>query len=319
MRYILIILFLIAACGKKKTPVYPQVISEQLKFEIERIEPQLLWYQGMPALDRPNNVNGDPRADVGDSVANAGQIMLYGRANLMPGIKAAIAPDGRPYRHASYIDKDLSSTFSRDQLIGVAEATVASGDTEALLKVWQYTQAHDGKMCPISNDNRCDISPLGSPSVSILVKDALGLKVTAAERAADFIIVNAEAASNPSGYRSYLVSRILFLKVFQNKLTVDYAHAAKVLSSRFPNNLWYKLLERVTHKGTPADFEAIGKDMLPCLQAWEKPGTEWAWYGYNDTKCDVVNNAGHELVFGARFLLRYYADELKPIDVGDAQ
>jgi hypothetical protein len=287
---------LLFACASKSNPTLPQVLSTELAQEIARIEPQLLWCFGVPAIERIDAVTGREHCDVGDGMSTIGHAMLYGRMGSFDTISASISPDGRPWRNPGYVNNsNQANSFSRDQLIGLIEATQAVGVVEPLARVWEYFK-RTGKLCPDADNNRCDMTD----SVSILVRDAIGHPVTSKERAKDEIVVNTEAMTSPAGYQLYLVSRKIMLKAFTGHLTTSYAHSASVLHSRFPSNIWFDVVDRVANHGTPAEFDGIATRLVECMRAWSGPGTEWTWH--TNDGC-TAQAQGHELVAGGRFLL----------------
>lgn len=295
--FLFAMLFTACACGRSKSSVLPDVSSEALEREIARIAPQLPWACGLPVEAGRSDCSGDG-VSMGGWVGLVGDLWQW--ANPMTPFEAATSDDGRPWRASDRVDRQRGDSFSRDGLLGHVEAATATGERALLGRVWAYVQ-RTGKLCPDASDNRCDVTP----SVSILVRDALGLNVAGVERAADFPVVNAEAVSAPAGYRASLVARKVHLKVRQGRLTAEYAHASRVLLKRFPKNLWYRLVERMANKGSNEDFSAIGQELVTCMERWEQPGKEWAWHTGTEA-CGPAQ--GHELVAVARLLVRMKRD-----------
>ncbi len=305
---LLVPLLLLASCGKRKDAVIPHVLSEELRAEVARISPLLNWCDGQAAGARPNNIDHRPNCDVGDAMAESGFLTLVGQFPQEQGILAAMAmsfgPDGQPFRAPSYVGKDTQNEFSRDQLLGLIQGTLAGLPAEqGLRRLWDYYRA-TGKLCPHPTDNRCWVSP----SMMLLTKWALGEKFTDVERAADEVTLNTEAQTVPLTFQADLVAKHIFAIAKMNRLTASYAHAAMLLNRRAPNNLWISTVYRVTNGGKPGDFDAIGESLLSCMRTWSKPGTDWT-FSHGNTAC-VPNVYGHELVALAHFLLRIEAEKL---------
>lgn len=305
---LLFILPLLLSCGQEKTPVYPDVISNDLHEQISRITPLLLWCDGQATSIRNNNIDGRPNCDTGDGASESGFLTLVGNFlqenDMFTALSSSINSNNQPFRSPSYVDKDLENSFSRDQLLGFIEATYAGLSPQSgLSRITDYVR-RTGKLCSNATDSRCDMSD----SMWILVKDALGEAVSDVERWKDETVLNAEASTVPLNYQANLVSRKIFLKAIGNKLTQGYAHAAMLLNKRAPSNLWIKTVFFVTNRGTKSDFDNIAKDLTECLKLYNKPGLHWAW-NQGDTKCPQ-DTVGHEQVALGHFLLRIKHDNL---------
>jgi len=306
MKIVMLVLSLfLISCGKSKEAVLPDVTSAALEEQIARVSPSLLWCDGQATSPRKNNIDGRPACDLGDAMSESGHLALVGQFPQEPGILAAMSASilqttGQPFRTASYVGKDNQNEFSRDQLSGLIEATLAGLPKDQLGKVIGYVRA-TGKLCPHPTDSRCDMTE----SMWILAKDALGESVASTDRWKDEATVNGEAETVPLGYQANLVTRKVFLKAVGHHLTKGYAHAMMLLHKRAPQNLWMRTVYKVTNGGTPGDFDAIGKDLVACMKTWQKPGTNWSWnQGSVACPSEVM---GHELVALAQFLLRVEA------------
>ena len=286
-KILFVLLFFVFACGSHKTTQKPDEKSTTLEQEIARVEPQIVWACDMP-IESPYR----GLACSGDAMSMTGHVMLYGHMGNFDSVIKSISIDGRPWRSPVHVNNQASDSFSRDAFIGLIESTTASGNKEPLQRVWDYVQS-TGKLCPDAGDGRCNLTQ----SVSILARDALGISVSSAERLEDFVTVNAEAATVPISYQTYLVSRKMGLKAMQNKLTPEYAHAISVLLARFPKNLFYRTVNEMAHKG---NFEPIVAELTKCLAQWKTPGKEWTWSAAGPC---IEDSQGHELVALGKFLL----------------
>lgn len=302
LKVLFCLIALISACGKAQpTPELPQSWSERLSTQIQRMEPQLNWCDGVPAFNHPHDYNGQPRCAVGDGMGSLGFVMLYGHMGSTETIKASIGSDGRPWRAPSYVGVDPIDTSSRDMYLGLLEATYMSGDIQPLDSVYHYW-LNTGALCPSSTDNRCDLTPNGSPSLLVPTKDRLGLEVNKATRLVDMTILNTEAKTVPLNFQAFLVARVLMLRVFEGRVTNEYKLVASTLHSRAPNNLFFRMVERIMQNGSEDDFKSIAEDLATCMESWS-PGNELHWAWHSEGPCRP-NSHGAELVAVAKFLLR---------------
>lgn len=287
------------SCGKGRETTWPNVVSPTLASEVSRISPRLLWCDGQATSPRKNNIDGRPACDVGDAMTDTGMLLALGNfvggSQLQDSIIKSIATTGQPYRAPSYVGRDIQNEFSRDQFIGLADATAAGLDEKYLNSVLDYYN-RTGSLCEHPSDNRCTLYP----SMITLADDARGRNVTLAERALDEATVAAEARAVPLGYEAYLVSRKIFMRAVTGDLTNSYADSAKVLYKRAPENLWFRTVYKVTNDGTQEEFGAIGKDLAKCMQAWKTPGS--TWLGRTGNTACPDDSIGHDLTALATFL-----------------
>ncbi|MBF0299483.1 MAG: hypothetical protein HQK51_12230 [Oligoflexia bacterium] len=279
----------------------PKVDNQELQQQINRISPNLLWCDGQATGTDSNNVDHRPNCDVGDAASESGHFTLVGQFSNEEGIfnamRNSFGLDDQPFRAPSYVGKDSSNEFSRDQTLGFIEATVAGLPySEGLERIERYYN-RNGSLCPNASDNRCVLTP----SMWIYFKDLSGRNVTQLERFLDEQMLNLEASENPLNYRSYLVSRQVFLKAMMGKLTSSYAQAMKTLYKRAPKNLWFRTVYHVTNGGTNTDFENVAKSLVECMKTWNQPGTTFLWSEGN-VEC-TQGLYGHELVSLGHFLL----------------
>lgn len=288
MRLILIALFLLS-CGAVETKK-PAVDSPALLEQVERVEPLLAWTCDGRV---PARAYDFPCVKEGDGVSMLGRWILdAGDTAKMSAIMDSIGPDGRLWRNPDRVNNDDADSSSRDQVLGLLEATVATRDREGLQSVMRYVQ-EEGNLCP--GDDRCRITP----SVRTLIKDVLGEKVGEIERTLDAETVYMEAESVPPTYQAYLVARKLMLHIRTKTLTAGYARAAKRLSERFPESLFIEVVNNVANG---ENHKHLVKALTECLAKWQQPGGDW-WGNAINRHC-TDDMQGHEMVALAHYLLR---------------
>jgi hypothetical protein len=286
----LLLTLLLSACGAQVAPHTPQKDYPLLRSQVERVEPLLAWTcDGMI----PARKHGFPCIKEGDGVSLLGRWILdSGDTAKMSAILSSVGENGaEPRRNPARQGMPESSAFSRDQMLGLLEATVASGNRTGLQSVMQYVSA-TGRLCS-PGDDRCDLTP----SVRLLANAVLGKRPGKVERAQDELTIQAEALSSPPTYRSYLVARKILLWARLGQLTKGYATAAKTLKSRYPHSAFISLVAAVAGHGS---FGETATMLSKCLAQWEGPGD--AWIGMEMGGC-LTRSYGHHLVGMAYFLL----------------
>lgn len=299
-KFFMCVLFIcLIGCGRKVEPVWPAVVSQDLASEVSRISPRLFWCDGQATGPRKNNIDGRPNCDLGDAMTDSGMLLLLGNIpggqSLAAAIQKSITVTGQPFRTPSYVGRDVKNEFSRDQFMGLVDATAAGMNESYLNAVLAYYN-RTGSLCEHPSDNRCTLYP----SMITLADDARGRSVTLAERALDEATIATEARLAPLGYEAYLVSRKIFMRAVTKNLTKSYASSAENLYKRAPKNLWFRTLYGITNGGTQDDFNAIGRDLAKCMGAWQTPGS--AWLGRTGNTACPVDSVGHDLVALATFL-----------------
>jgi hypothetical protein len=291
MKYLILLLLLISCGARKKKPVIPVVISQEMQNEIDRITPLLYWCDGQASGSGSNNVDHRPRCDVGDGAIESGFLTLVGQFNkeqIFNAMKLSFAADDQPFRAPSYVNKDGSNEFSRDQFLGFIMATAAGlPGQDGLQRALNYYQK-TGKLCPNPTDNRCNMS-LG---LRIMAKYALKEPVSKLERTTEAVEIRAESLTVPMNYQADLVMKKIFTMVKLNKLTTTH---------KAPNNIWFRTVYKITNKGTKQDFDDIATALTSCMKKWNQPGDNWQW-SKGDTECSE-GTYGHDLVAVAHLLL----------------
>jgi hypothetical protein len=293
MKRLLPLLILISCGTKEIAPAKPRADYPELRAQVERVEPQLLWCDGGVAFPRKNNVTKQPLCDVGDSVSTTGAVYGLGKIGNFSIIDHSIETDGRPWRHPSYVNRDTNNSFSRDAFIGAMEATFASKKFAPLKRLQSYV-SRTGKLCPDATDNKCDLTP----SVKTLLKYVTGQKVGVVERELDENTILAEVHTAPPGYRAYLTARKLRLIHITGHSTAGYGKSVTVLNSRFPNSFYVRILYAMYFGKS---FDTIAKDLAECLSRWEKTGKDW--FGDAIEKGCTDKHHGADLVSLGKYLL----------------
>lgn len=287
----ILLALVLTACGSlsaPKAPRLPAETSERLSAQVHRMKP-LLQYTCDGRV--PARRQGFDCVREGDAVSITGWSLLYGRLGEWGAIEESIDGTGRPWRNPLRVGGDDDHSFSRDQLLGLLEGTIASGNRKGLFAVMRYVH-ETGKLCP--GDSRCNLTG----STMLLAKLTAGEEVSEAERATDEWVTLLEAKNTPAGYQAHLISRKIMLHAFLGTLTEDYSRAAAILAGRFPKSLFVRTTDAVANR---KDFGRIAEDLATCMASWEAPGN--AWIGEEIEHGCQKRSYGHEYVALAKFLL----------------
>jgi hypothetical protein len=315
MKIIVIILVILAACSKRSMPTLPQVENQQLIEQINRVTPLLYWCDGQASGSGSNNVDHRLHCDVGDGAAESGFLTLVGafdkEQEIFNSLKLSFNSEDRPFRAPSYVDKDTVNTFSRDQLLGFMQATVAGLPKEYLKKILDYN-SKTGAMCPESQ------ACLITPGLKIISKYILRENVTDIEKITEAAEVKIESITVPMNYRADLVMKRIFLMAKLDKLNTTHAKAAKLIYDRAPLNLWFKTVYGITNNQPKEFFNSIANSLTECLAQWTEPGTDWT-FSKGNTECfnRPPGVYGHELIALAHLLLNI--QPIKTIEDIDAK
>jgi len=277
------------SCGTQVSGSNPSVVSERLTAQIERMTPLLAWTCDGRVPARRHGVDCSVE---GDAVSITGWALLHGKLGEWSAISESIDANGRPWRNPERLGLDDPNSFSRDQMLGLLEGSIASGDRARLQSVVRYVQ-ETGRLCP--GDDRCNITG----AIIELWRLVLGEKVSEAERAVNGWTIEVEAMNVPAGYQSHLVARKIMLHAQLGTLTTSYAKAAATLRRRFPASLFVRTVDAVANGG---DFVAIADDLATCVERWEEPGN--AWIGEEIERGCQARSYGHEYVALAKYLLQ---------------
>lgn len=286
MRLLIACLMLIS-CGKVET-ANPSVDSPALKEQVERVEPLLAWTCDGRVPARRHDF---PCVKEGDAISMTGSVLMLGGIGDFSVILDSIDQDGKLWRNPERINNDTEPTCSRDQVLGLLEGSVATGNRSGLQSFMHYL-SKNGRAC---DHDACRITP----SIRTLFADVLGEKVSEAERAFDAETLMVEAEAVPPNYQAYLVARKIMLHIQTKTLTTGYAKAAKRLSQRFPESLY---IETVNNVASGENHKHLIKALTACLRDWKQPGPDW--FGSATESHCTDRMQGNDLVALAKYLLR---------------
>ena len=295
IRLLLLFCVFLVSCGKKIIKgEEPLTTNQQLVQEIDRIEKLLVWCAGFPAREVTSDCDGD-------GATYHGFVSLMSKSPINEVFWSKIIDEvGTPYRNANRVKNDNLDAFSRDQLLGVMEAsTVSPVAKETLKKIWSYYE-HTGKLCEPSSDNRCDMAT----SMVILKKDIFNEKVTTWERQVDETTIRAEGLLSPEGYQTFLPVRKIMLHAKTNSLTQGYVNSFNAIYNKYPLNLYNRTVHTYLNKLGEEKYEEIKKDLIFCMKQFEKPSVNANWGWDRNVSCPLQNGNvwGHDLVALGKFL-----------------
>lgn len=301
MKSLFFISFLLLGCGTKKAATIPIIDNNPLQTQINRITPLLNWCDGQTCGSGNNHIDGRVDCGVGDGAFTSGFISIVGsfenKQETFSALSNSFGVSGAPFRAPSYVDKDPSDQFSRDQLLGFLEATITGLPREnGIDKIMDYYN-RTGSLCSNPSDNKCELTP----KMKVLIKRVQGESITELDKLIEAASLKIESATVPSGYQIDLVMRYIFAITKMNALTTTMASAAKTIYNRAPNNLWWKTVYLVTNNGSSQDFKNVSDKLAVCMERWIGPGKNWAWQEeYEDCP---ISAYGSEYVALGHFLL----------------
>lgn len=285
-------------------PSLPEFPRAALEAEVERIKPQLLYCDNFPGT-ATYTPEGSPQCHQGDGFIAAGVFSSAGHwePNFIQGAQDAIADSGQPFRSLSHrLDSSLdpgSSSFSRDQLLGLLHLTLTFPELQPLAaRVRTYAETHGWMLCGSVTACRVTLS------MRILWKLAMGESVSEGEIAHHETTLLAEAVTVPAGYQQFLVSQDVWFMIRLNKNSEAYREVARKLRARTPNNLWFSTLAKMANAENNFVDEANG--LLECMKKWTRPGLHHTFSASRaDTVCEERPEGamGHELVWLANLLI----------------
>ena len=291
-------LMIILSCSTKpKSAPSPQpTITQQLQQQIDRISPNLLWCYGMPSLPAPNNITEEPNCDIGDGVYNTG--ILLSNSNTFPdhtqsmtqALNGSFDINNQPFRNPSYVGKDTSNEYSRDQTVGLALAA-SNTHTQPLQTLFTYLTTHDS-LCPHPTDLRCTITPLVYNTWNIALGTSTESTVDSAEFLASSLLLSKDAT-----YEVTLQLMELIIRFNKGFFNTNYNAVVDNLLIIQPNNLLAQYLKAWTSTG---NFSAVANQLLICMEQFTTPGIN------EDFTSNVVcaaNSSGHRMVWLANMLI----------------
>jgi hypothetical protein len=296
---ILLLITLAVTCSRKYEPtVIPPtpVPSVSLESEIQRLQSNLLWEDGVPVPHLGN--------DKGDVIYRSSHLCMLapelcfreGENNILEFVERTIQPDGRPTRSPEWSDFHNSDSFSRDQLTGL----ILFKETDLLAPIYltsvygYYTRT--GKLCSDASDTRCSLTP----AIEVLWKDALGLEVSYVKRSLANTQLWLDFQTGTDNFRLTLLATHLFIKNLQGKIEPTHLTLLESIRNRSPRNLFYRYLDSVLNK---KDTSALRDDLLSCMIIQNGGGIHWAFEQSSENWCRP-GLYGHELVALAIALTR---------------
>ena len=288
---------LLSSCAVSPNPiVVDQTLKADLQSEINRISPDLLYCDGMTTGTHKNNIDGRLKCDTGDGMYRQGWAIGIGAHGDFQSIMNSISEDGRPWRSPSYVNKDKSDSFSRDQLLGFLLATAKTGNTEPLAKVYKYFKANNYKMCKPDTDGKCNITDFFHVTMAKLLGEKVNpLSVTAITRT---MLIEAKVVT--SGYTTTLIADKIYLLSLLGYSDTNMMEAATKIHSNYPSNIWYNTVYHLTTLQN-SDFNKPAAQLLACMKQWKTPGNDWAW---NTETNHCTTSTGHELVALAKLFVK---------------
>lgn len=287
----LFFIILAISCGKKKVDVNSPQPNISLVNEITRIESNLQWCGGM--VSSASNLT-NPWCD-GDATCYQGHYQLLTKTDRFNWL-TILNEQNQPFRHPNRVNLDKENEFSRDQLLGVMEASIYSASAkETLAKIFSFSSKHNNKFCLNPTDNRCDLTT----SMYVLYNDLQNKAVLPATRQIDYSTRLIEAKTVPDGYQVNLLSRSIYLHAITGNLTTGYVSAHNVLYKRFPNNLLVHTNHCIFNKCNSEEWTSIQQQLLQNMKIWKQNGNKWA---FDENLTTNSSPYGHELVSLAKFI-----------------
>ncbi len=238
--------------------------------------------------------------DVGDGLLFNGILCLSGELFACAAVKNSQSPDGRVWRAPIRVGYENPDSFSRDMALGALAYIVATGDGVFAQNWLQWIQTHNGRLCLLASDNRCDFTP-GLWDLFGQVWSHIGLTPSpemSADLFDDSIVQVLQARVAPVGYSLHLVAVDLLIRksffgveknkhykgnsgvlLHNNKDSFEYM-AADILAERQPMNPFYLFLRDGPTPQVRALTHALCPTQAPELRKqWflERDTSEQAW------------------------------------------
>lgn len=270
MRILLTALLLLSACGKANgsdvTPPFNPAYRAELQQEINRIEPQLEFQNGIVSK----------AGSIGDGAIFTG--LYFSSSDSNPNLLA--------------LGDDVLCR-SRDQWLGVVINLAAHRDRDQAAVAFSRC------------DSQTPWSPRILALTSFAWRSS-GMKPQRAMMVNEpsFEVGLAGEARDNLGYQLHLVSMNVWATVLLNRLTDTGRNAASTMHNRQPQNLWFDYLDNLTHDGDSVRYQKVADSLLIRMKKWaEGDKSQWCWER-SDEENACADDSGHSFVFLAKLLLK---------------
>lgn len=295
------------SAGVRYEQELPTATQQSLRNEINALVPKLLLCEGIPAKDREHPVTRQKSCDTGDGMLWAGLMLLsgYQSTEITTGVRASVTDKGRPFRSPSHLKaSDGKDSFSRDMLLGLLSYFVASRDVDLAKRFQEYLKGNNLLLCPVSTDTRCLITG-GVQTLYHYSDRYLGLTPTVVEsdeNGIDEISMLGTSRARTANFETHLAAVRVLLAEKIGIATQSHTETARNLAKRFPNNLFFRYLDRASTD--VAVREELAKKVLESMKHWKQAKRDvWMWETDLTNPENTNDSMGWDLVFVASLLL----------------
>ena len=246
------LLIIMSACGKPDTKSAPsdlEVLSERVRnLDLSYCKSgEVQWVCQREADGDAALWNGLTCLGTGDSVAcNA--------------LKDFIEPDGRPRRTPQRRGTFEQDSYSRDMFLGFLAGMLKTRDVDTFNRVLNYLDANNEKLCPMSEDGRCNLSNV-TKTLAVKVGKAIGSQHPILVKWGDGDLnlqLFAQSKVIPVGYQHHLVGVSLWLLKELRALDARGEAATEQLHKSQPKNAFFAWLA-----GDHASAANLGASQCP--------------------------------------------------------
>jgi hypothetical protein len=225
-----------SACGKpdtKSTPSDMEVLSERVRnLELSYCKTgEVQWVCQREADGDAALWNGLTCLGTGDSVACSN-------------MKSFIEEDGRPRRTPARRGTYEEDSYSRDMFLGFLAGTLKTRDVNTFNRVLNYLEANNEKLCPISEDGRCNMTYATRTLAVKVGKEIKSLHPLLAKWGDGDLNIQFFAQSKVvrPGYESHLVGVSLWLLKEMRQMDARGESAAEALHKSQSRNAFFAWL-----------------------------------------------------------------------------
>ena len=291
----LLLCLLLTSCGSKEPIQNPaasplvSISTDKLQAEVERLQPILLTCDGGYTKDANHTVTGRPHCDTGDSILFTGLLSTVDNVKANTDYRTFIAnsinTDGHPYRSPEHLKicvtpehkDDASCTFSRDHILGIVLNSIATGNCDSLVKVFNYAQLHFGRFCD-GTMAQCSMS-IASYDIIGDAYQKCGLTRPLITNINNSMSSYAEVitVSNNDSFQLELAVDFIYAKYLAGTLTVDGLKVVDIAVTKMPWNTYFKYVQALVNGTLSEQKENLVLELLPISQQIAKPGNSWFW------------------------------------------